>query len=261
VNNNLALRVLSLFLAFTVWFFVSAPRREPVSERAFAAPVSIVRMPRDLVITTPVPDTVSVRLRGRVSDLRSLSSQNLEVTLDVSWVTPGDAVITLSPQAMSVPPQIDVVSIEPMKLRFHVEALRQTVVPIRPFLIGQPPPGYVAGDATLVPDHALVSGPASQIRNVTEVATERIIMSGRSETFVQNVGVVSDSSLVRIIEPLITQVTVPVNPEIGPVAPASATTDTSTDDASAEKPAVAKPPEKTQEKTPPDQKRRHKREQ
>jgi hypothetical protein len=87
-------------------------------------------------------------------------------------------------------------------------------------------------------------------------------MSGRSETFVQNVGVVSDSSLVRIIEPLITQVTVPVSPEIGPVAPASATTDTSIDGASAEKPATAtKPPEKTQEKPPVDQKRRHKREQ
>jgi len=255
-GHNLSLRILSLFLAFTVWFFVSAPRREPVSERAFAAPVSIVRMPRDLVITTPVPDTVSVRLRGRISDLRSLSSQNLEVTLDVSWVTPGDAVITLSPQAMSVPPQIDVVSIEPMKLRFHVEALRQTVVPIRPFLIGQPPPGYLAGDPTLVPDHALVSGPASQIRNVTEVATERIIMSGRSETFVQNVGVVSDSSLVRIIEPLVTQVTVPVNAEIGPVAPVSATTDTTAEEPSVEKPAETKPPEK-----PPVQKRRHKREQ
>ena len=95
--RNLPLKLLSVFLAFIVWFVVSAPRREPVSERAFAAPVSIVRMPRDLTITTPVPDTVSVRLRGRVSNLRALSSQNLEVTLDVSWLTPGDAVITLSP--------------------------------------------------------------------------------------------------------------------------------------------------------------------
>ncbi|MDP9361587.1 MAG: YbbR-like domain-containing protein, partial [Acidobacteriota bacterium] len=141
-------------------------------------------------------------------------------------VTPGDAVITLSPQAMSVPPQIDVVSMEPTKLRFHVEALRQTVVPIRAFLIGLPPPGYVAGDPTLVPDHALVSGPASQVRNVTEVATERIIMTGRTGTFVQNVAVVSDSSLIRIIDPLATQATVPVNPEIGPVAPVTTATDT-----------------------------------
>ena len=227
MTSNIPLKLLSVFLAIIVWFVVSAPRREPVSERAFAAPVSLVRMPRDLAITTPVPDTVSVRLRGRVSDLRSLSSQNLEVTLDVSWVTPGDAVITLSPQAMSVPPQIDVVSMEPTKLRFHVEALRQKVVPIRAFLVGQPPPGYNAGDPTLLPDHALISGPASQVRNVTEVATERIIMTGRAETFQQNVTVVSDSSLIRIIEPLTTQATVPVNPEIGPVAPVPAATDTS----------------------------------
>jgi YbbR domain-containing protein len=231
MTANLPLKVLSVFLAFVVWFAVSAPRREPVSERAFAAPVSLVRMPRDLAITTPVPDTVSVRLRGRVSDLRALSSQNLEVTLDVSWVTPGDAVITLSPQAMSVPPQIDVVAMEPTKLRFHVEALRQKVVPIRPFLIGQPPPGYNIGDPTLVPDHALISGPASQIRNITEVATERIIMTGRTDTFLQNVTVVSDSSLIRIIEPLTTQATVPVSPEIGPVAPVTTTTETATETA------------------------------
>ncbi|MGH9421886.1 MAG: CdaR family protein [Thermoanaerobaculia bacterium] len=224
MRSHLSLKLLSVFLAFIVWFVVSAPRREPVSERAFAAPLSLVRMPRDLTITTPVPDTVSVRLRGRVSDLRALSSQNLEVTLDVSWVTPGDAVITLTPRAMSVPPQIDVVSMEPTKLRFHVEALRQKVVPIRPFLVGQPPPGFLTGDPTLVPDHVLISGPASQIKNVGEVATERIIMTGRTETFVQAVVIVSDSSLIRIIEPLTTQATVPVNPEIGPAAPTTTET-------------------------------------
>jgi len=214
--NNLWLKTLSLFLALTVWLVVSAPRREPVSERAFAVPVSLVRMPRDLVITTPVPDTVSVRLRGRVSDLRSLSSQNLEVALDMSWVQPGDATITLLPKAINVPPQIEVLSMDPTRLRFRVEALRQKVVAIRPFLIGNPPAGYFTGDPTLVPDHVLVSGPASQVRSLTEVATERIIMTGRTETFTQTVAVVSDASLVRVIEPLNTQVTVPVTAEIGP---------------------------------------------
>ena len=55
-----------------------------------------------------------------------------------------------------------------------------------------------------------MSGPASQIRNVTEVATERVIMAGRSATFVQNVGLVADSPLVRVVEPLTAQVTVPM---------------------------------------------------
>lgn len=226
-GRNLGLKLLALLLAFAVWFFVSAPRRERVSERAFAAPLSLVNMPRNLAITTPVPDSVNVRLRGRTSDIRSISSQNLEVTLDLGWAQSGEATITLSPQAINVPPDVEVVSIDPTKLRFRVEPLRQKVVPIRPFLVGEARAGYVIGDPQIEPDHALISGPASQIRNLSEVATERIIMTGRTEPFVQNVAVLSDLSLVRVIEPLTAQVTVPVNPEIGPQPPA-ATTDTTT---------------------------------
>jgi len=236
--SGFLLKVLSLFLAFTVWFIVSAPRREPVSERAFAAPLSLVRMRRDLVITTPVPDSVSVRLRGRLSDLRSLSSQSLEVTVDLNWAQPGEATITLRPQAINVPPQVEVISIEPTKVHFRVEQLRQKIVPIRPFLVGEPPAGYQqAGEPALAPADALISGPASLVQKVSEVATERIIMTGRTDTFVQNVAVVSDSSLVRVIEPLTTQVTVPVSAEIGPTAPATETT------------ATAAPAEKKAKKT------------
>lgn len=211
--------LLSLFLATVLWFIVSAPRREAVSQRTFAAPLAVVNLPRDLVITNPVPDTVSVRLRGRVSDLRALSSQNLEVTVDVNWAAPGEATITLRPQAINVPADVDVVSIEPNRLRFHIEQLRQKVVRVRPFLVGDPPNGYRVGDPAVVPDQALVSGPASQVRNMTDVATERIIMTGRTETFTQPAGVVSDSPFVRVIDPSIVQVTVPVLAEVGPPAP------------------------------------------
>jgi YbbR domain-containing protein len=223
---NIGLMLLSLLLAFAVWFTVSAPRRESVIERAFAAPLSLVAMPRELVITTAVPDTVNVRLRGRSSDLRALSSQNLEVTLDLRWVQPGEAQVTLRPQAIAVPPNVEVISIDPTKVHFRVEQLRQRAVPIRPFLVGDPQGGFVAGDPTVAPDQALVSGPASQVRNVSEVATERIIMTGRSGTFTQNVAVVSDTPLVRIIEPLTTQVTVPVLPEVGPNPPPEPATTT-----------------------------------
>jgi YbbR domain-containing protein len=217
--SNLALRVVSLLLALTVWFFVSAPRRERVSERAFSAPLSIFGLRSELVITTAVPDSVSVRLRGRESDLRAVSSQNLEVPVDLKWATSGEAKITLRPQAINVPSEIEVVAIEPTTLHFHVEQLRQKVVAIRPFLVGSPPAGFMIGTPTADPDHALISGPASQVRSVAEVATERIIMTNRTEPFVQEVPVVSDSSLIRVINPQVTQVTVPVTVEVGPIAP------------------------------------------
>ena len=116
------------------------------------------------------------------------------------------------------------ITIEPNKLRFRVEQLRQRVVPVRPFLVGNLQSGYVAGEPTVQPEQALISGPASQIRKINEVATERIIMTGRTDTFTQNAAVVSDSPLVHVVEPLTVQVTVPVLAEVGP----SATTETTT---------------------------------
>jgi hypothetical protein len=59
---------------------------------------------------------------------------------------------------------------------------------------------------------------------LSEVTTERIIMTGRTETFVHDVAVVSDSPLVRVVAPLRTQVTVPVLAEVGPASPDSTQT-------------------------------------
>jgi YbbR domain-containing protein len=231
--KDLGLKVVAVILASALWWVVSAPRREQVRERIFSAPLALVSLPRDFVITTEIPESVDVRLRGRNSDLRTISSQTLEVPVDLSWIQkPGEVEITLRPQAINVDPNIEVVSIEGNKFRFRVEQLRQRTVPIRPFLIGELPLGYRAGDVLAEPDRALISGPSSQILKVAEVATERINMTGRTATFVQSVAVVSDSPLVRVISPLTTQVTVPVLAEIGPNPPpptdTTATTTTTT---------------------------------
>jgi YbbR domain-containing protein len=232
--KDLPLKLLALVLASAVWVVVSAPRRERVREQTFPASVALVSVPRDVVITTPIPEAVDVRLRGRVSDMRQVASQRLEVPVDLSWMqsSAGEVEITLRTHAINVDPSIEVVSIEPNKFRFRVEPLRQRAVPIRPFLAGDTPPGFIVGQPVAEPDRALISGPASQVLKLNEVATERIIMTGRTGTFVQNVAVVSDSPLVRVISPLTTAVTVPVLAEIGPNPPtdtsATGTTGTTT---------------------------------
>jgi YbbR domain-containing protein len=226
--KDLGLKLAAVFLAAVVWFIVSGPRRERVREKILSAPISLVALAPELVITSAeIPANVTVRLRGRNSDLRALTPAMLDVPVDLSWVTQGgEFEITLRPQAIDVPPEIEVVTIEPNKFRVRVEQLRQRTVPIRPFLVGEAPLGYLVGTAAPDPDRALVSGPASQVMKLSEVATERIIMTGRTETFVQNVAVVSDSPLVRVLSPLTTQVTVPVLAEVGPVPAATDTTTT-----------------------------------
>ncbi len=215
--KSLGLKFAALLLACVVWFIVSGPRREQTRQRMVTASLSLVGLPTDLVITTDVRSSVAVRVKGRISDLRSLASQSLEASADLSLISKaGVVVITLRPQNINVPEEIEVVDIVPNKVRFSIEKLGQRAVPIRPFLVGAPPGGYLIGEAVASPERALISGPMSQILKLSEVATERIIMTGRTATFVQNVPVVSDSPLVRVMRPLTTQVTVPVLAEVGP---------------------------------------------
>ena len=222
--KNLGLKFAALVLACVVWFIVSGPRREQTRQRMVTASLSLVGLPPDLVITTDVRSSVAVRVKGRISDLRSLASQSLEASADLSLISkPGDIAITLRPQNINVPEDIEVVDIVPNKVRFSIEKLGQRTVPIRPFLVGAPPDGYLVGQAVANPERALIAGPISQIMKLSEVATERIIMTGRTATFVQNVPVVSDSPLVRIILPVTTQVTVPVLAEVGPLTEQSGT--------------------------------------
>jgi|SRR5688572_1517862 len=225
--KNLGLKFAALVLACVVWFIVSGPRREQTRQRTVTASLSLVGLPPDLVITTDVRSSVAVRVKGRISDLRLLASQSLEASADLSVITkPGDVVVTLRPQNINVPEDIEVVDIVPNKVRFSIEQLGQSEVAIRPFLVGDPPDGFLVGQAIANPERAVIEGPLSQIRKLTEVATERIIMTGRTATFVQNVPVVSDSPLVRVRFPMTTQVTVPVLAEIGPTPEQTDTTDT-----------------------------------
>lgn len=238
--KNLGLKFAALVLACVVWFIVSGPRREQTRQRMVTASLSLVGLPPNLVITTDVQSSVAVRVKGRISDLRSLASQSLEASADLSLISKaGDIVITLRPQNINVPEDIEVVDIVPNKMRFSIEKLGQRTVPIRPFLVGAPPDGYLVGQAVANPERALIAGPMSQIMKLSEVATERIIMTGRTATFVQNVPVVSDSPLVRIIQPVTTQVTVPVLAEVGPPPQHTDTTETTETETTA--PPTGKP--------------------
>ena len=222
VTEHFWLKVSALVLAALMWTVVTSQRRERTFERTFDIPITLVGVPRDLVITNTIDDTVNVRLRGPLSVLRSLTSQNLEATLDLSTARAGRYDVFIRPQALTVPQEIEVVSIDPAKLAFRFEPRRQKIVPIRAFLVGAPPAGFAVASESSVPKEALITGPASLIRDVSEVTTERVIVTGRTSTFRSPVALVSDHPLVRLVEPTNTQVTVEIVAETPPSDPDSA---------------------------------------
>lgn len=208
------LKIVALLAAVAVWLGVTSERREQTFERSYEVPLALVGVPRDAIVMEPVQETIGVRLRGPLKALRSLSSQNLEIALDMRDAKPGTLRALIRPQALNVPPNIEVISLEPASVSFRIEARRNKNVEIRPFFVGVLPEG-LESPADLVrvePATALVSGPASAIREIDAVFTDRIVLTGRGQSFRQTVGVVSDVPSVRVLEPLSAVVTVEIVP-------------------------------------------------
>ena len=217
--RNPALKLLALIIAVLLWVLVSSPRREKLVERAFEVPIVFSGVPPNLIITGTVQDKATIRLRGSRSTLSSLPVQNLTATLDLTNIKPGEVTVSIGEQSLNIPQSAELVSIDPARITFRLEVLRQRDVPVRPFLVGELPVTYQLGEVVVTPPTALISGPASLVENITEVATERVILTGRTEPFSVTVGIGSDYPLVRILQPDNVQVSVGVIAPPPPVLP------------------------------------------
>lgn len=211
-------KVLAVIIALVIWMIASEERREDILERNFQVPLALVGVPSNMVISGEVEDTIAVRLRGPASQVRSLSSETLEVTVDLAESRPGTLSIPIQASSLSIPPSVEVVSMQPARLRLQLELRKQKPVRISPYLVGATASGYAIENVETQPGNAVIAGPASLVDEVTEIPTERIILTGRSASFREEVAVISDYPLVRVIEPAIVQVLITINP-ITPIEP------------------------------------------
>ena len=101
------------------------------------------------------------RARARVSDLRSLASQSLEASADLSWITSRATSRSRSARSTSTCRRQTSRSsaIEPNKVRFRVEELGSEPCRSGRSSIGHAAAGYIIGRPAPVRDRALISGP------------------------------------------------------------------------------------------------------
>lgn len=213
LTNNLGLKIVALFLASVLWIIVSAQRREQITEQAFRLPLQFTGIPEGLIVTSEdFPEFITVRIRGPESRIEAFSARNRSVQVDLSQATAGEIDQAITGQQISLQESLTIVSIDPPRVTLQLERRDQKIVPVRPFTVGTLPSDYELGEVSVNPAQALISGPKSAIEETTEVATERIILSERRNSFtLQRVSLVTDDPLIRV-EPQTVQVTIVVLP-------------------------------------------------
>ncbi|MHC1785396.1 MAG: YbbR-like domain-containing protein [Anaerolineaceae bacterium] len=172
--------VLSCILSVAVWISaVSAS--DPVEERLYNRPVAIEIVGQDssMVLSSEVPEQVSIRLRAPRSVWESLLNQAnpVKAFLDLSNLDSGPHTEAIKIQVALRP--VEVVSFSPADVDLVLEPLVNRMVPIRLIEKGEPSIGFQADKAVLEKEEALVSGPESQVKLVSEILAEVDINQAR----------------------------------------------------------------------------------
>ncbi len=187
LRRNPGLKLLSLVLATLLWFTINLTERD--AERLVELPVSIRKLQPGLIVTNLPARPVGLTLRGPRTILDGVDERKERISLDLSGVGQGEVRIELNTDMIrpELPRRVKVVRLEPARLTLRIDRLVRRVLPVHADLAGAPALGYTVAESQVVPDHVEVSGPATKVDELKEVATEPIDLRGLKETFQRSV--------------------------------------------------------------------------
>jgi YbbR domain-containing protein len=207
--------LLSVLAAFMLWYVLSAQRTREISVRGVRAQLTLVNIPSNLVLVSGVPDTVSVQLRGPLS--RALDPRApLEVLLDLSNARPGTNSYPINASDIPLPPEVEVVSVEPAAISLELERRQTLSVALRPVVEGTPATGFVLASVLVMPEQVAIQGPESRLDGVDFVETTPISVEGATGPVEATVQPVLPDPLLRLLSAVPVQVLVQVEPRAAP---------------------------------------------
>ncbi|MCK4691181.1 MAG: YbbR-like domain-containing protein, partial [Desulfuromonadales bacterium] len=178
LTENWTLKLLSLVFALILWIFIMGERRQEVGYRV---PLELQNIPAELMVANEVPSLVDVRVSGPRTLLMKVSPKDISITVDLVDLQPGLTTFKRLEERLNLPSGLRVTRLSPSFIDLKLERIRQKRVPVKIALVGEPLAGYRIGSVRAVPERVLVEGAESELKNVREVTTEPIDLSGVNE--------------------------------------------------------------------------------
>lgn len=172
--TNIWLKLASLVLATTLWFFVMMSGR---SEIALDVPIVFTNIPPALELMDS-PKTVSISVEGQERLMKNFRKNDIRVAVDLSSVKTGKSFYTLSKNDINLPKTLSVTSIDPETIILKIDEQMKTTVKVKPTVVGLPEKGYAITEVKVVPETISLEGPKSVIEKIHSVKTEPINIIG-----------------------------------------------------------------------------------
>jgi len=178
--------ILSLLLAITVW--VIAVREEnPRDWFGEPVPISRVGLPENLTVFGEMTSQVRIEIRASKQRWRDLTARDFTAWVDLSNVQPGEYDVWV--QVKPPDPDVQILTVNPPKVRVRIEARREKSVPVRVNVLDAPAFGYDWQTPVISPTQVTVFGSAPLVEQV-EVAAVDIYLRGARNTIERTLRVI-----------------------------------------------------------------------
>lgn len=177
------MKLVALAITLALWLGVTG-LSTPTTQRLTTVPLTL-RFSNNIEITNSPIQEVDLVVTGDKRRLAQINKNDLVVSMDISDVLPGDRVINLTPQtvAVSLPTGVKLDEIQPSRIAIRIEAVEEKEIAVKAETYGEVPDGYEIYSETITPPRVRVRGPATFIRTLASVSTERIDLSNRTADF------------------------------------------------------------------------------
>ena len=218
--SNIRTFLLAFVLGVSVWLS-AVTGADPDEEGTYPHPIPLDVIGQDpsLVLTSPIPSTLEVRLRAPHTVWEQLTTQENSITsiLDISGLSAGEHTQTVQVRIAARPVQILLTT--PETVTFTLEPLKTQSLPVDIELTGQPTVGFQAGDPIVEPTLIAISGPESIVRQAAR-ARVAINLNGVREGIdaAYDIQVMDTNNEVLngvTINPESAQVMIPLSPQSG----------------------------------------------
>ncbi len=168
-------KFLAVVLAVIMWYFVVGEER---AEVGLTVPLVLINMPRDLIVVNNVPHGIEIRVNGPRSLVRSLSTENLSKTLDLTNTREGAVSFSISSEGIPLPRGVKITRINPTQVTVLLQKSLTKRINVRPRVSGKPAPGYELESIRVNPDQVDIAGPEDVVEKLDVLFTKPVDIQG-----------------------------------------------------------------------------------
>jgi YbbR domain-containing protein len=195
--DDIALRLVSLLLALSLWFAVAA---EKSAEAPVQAPIELRNVPDKLEVVGDLPRSIEVWVRGAPGLVQRVGRGEVYAQLDLQGAQAGVRTAHLTAKDIHVPYAVTVVAVRPSVFSFTLEPTLQRSVPVKARLEGQPAHGFRVAGSSAVPEQIVVAGPSSRVARLDGIETQPVSVEQARITVTRDVAVELPDPLVRLVD-------------------------------------------------------------